>query len=225
MKKIVSIVLLCALLLVCFSGCSITNNTNDEKKQNQDTTNNTNNDKEQNQDKVPDGNNDINNSDQVSEAYSVALNEFITKMQKEANDFEKIEFFIEYQDLHFQLKESGKYNDEKWSEPTIIVTIDCNYDLAADEDWYKACSNKDIKTLNTAFFNEYSNELSEGHFTPWGIAPALYFEYDHSESTLSETLNVFYSDYSVLKQLIDLEYVTDIFIQYFYSVPGSYFDE
>ena len=157
MKKIVSIVLLCALLLVCFSGCSITNNTNS--------------DKEQNQDKVPDGNNDINNSDQVSEAYSVALNEFITKMQKEANDFEKIEFFIEYQDLHFQLKESGKYNDEKWSEPTIIVTIDCNYDLATDEDWYKACSNKDIKTLNTAFFNEYSNELSEGHFTPWGIAP------------------------------------------------------
>ena len=34
-----------------------------------------------------------------------------------------------------------------------------------------------------------------------------------------------YSDYAVLQQLIDLEYVNCIYIQYFYSVPGSYFDE
>ena len=211
MRKIVSLILLCSLLLVCFSGCSLPNGANGEKKQNQD--------------KVPDGNNDINNSDQVSEAYSVELNEFITKMQKEANDFEKIEFFIEHQDLHYELKNSGKYNDEKWKDAAIIVTIDCNYDLATNEAWYKACSNTDVKTLNTALFNEYSHELSEGHFTPWGIAPALYFEYDHSESTLSETLKVFYSDYAVLAQLVDLEYINGISIQYFYSVPGSYFDD
>ena len=43
MRKIISIILLCSLLLVCFSGCSITNNTNSDKEQNQDTTPNTNN--------------------------------------------------------------------------------------------------------------------------------------------------------------------------------------
>ena len=61
MRKIVSIVLLCSLLLVCFSGCLITNNTNNDKEQNQDTTNNTNNDKEQNQNTPPNTNSSENN--------------------------------------------------------------------------------------------------------------------------------------------------------------------
>ena len=61
MRKIVSLILLASLLLVCFSGCSIANNTNGEKNQNQDTTNNTNNDKEQNQDTTPNTNNSENN--------------------------------------------------------------------------------------------------------------------------------------------------------------------
>lgn len=238
MNKIISFVLLGALLLMCFSGCSIPSDVNTEKETDQETSPNTNDginisnqeseantEKESGLETSPNTTDSTGNSDQENETYYAALNEFFAKMQKDTNGMEKIQFYIEHQDLHYQLKESGEYNDEKWRDATIIVTVDCNYDLATNEDWYKACSNTDIKTLNTALFNEYSHELSEGHFTPWGIAPALYFEYDHSSSTLSETLNVFYSDYTVLKRLIDLEYVTKISIQYFYSVPGSYFDE
>ena len=164
-------------------------------------------------------------SDQENEAYYATLNDFFAYMQKDTNGIDKIQFYIERQDLHYQLKESGEYNDEKWSNATILVTVDCNYDLATDEDWYKACSNTDIKTLNIALFNEYSQELSEGHFSPLGIQPALHFIYAHSAGTFSEALTTFYSDYTVLKRLVDLEYVNCIYIQYFYSVPGSYFDE
>ena len=213
MKKSVSIVLLCALLLMCFSGCSSLNINDDEDKSNNSdnsTLSGTEDDKE-------DGNEPGN--------IEVELNNLFTKLQNDSDKSEKILFFIEYQDLHFQLKESGKYNDEKWSEPTIIVTVNCNYNLATDEDWYKACSNTDVKTLNTALFNEYSYELSEGHFTPLGIAPALYFKYDHSETNLSDTIAVFYSDYEVLKQFVNLPYVKDISIGYYYSMPNNYFAE
>ena len=213
MNKIISFVLLGALLLMCFSGCASPNINDDEYK----TFNSDNSTLSGAEDDKEDGNEDGN--------IEVELNNLFTELQNDSDKSEKILFFIEYQDLHFQLKESSEYNDDEWTEPTIIVTVNCNYDLATGEDWYKACSNKDIKTLNTAFFNEYSNELSEGHFTPWAIAPSLYFEYVISASTLSETLNAFCSDYSVMKQLVDLEYVKDISIGYYYSIPRSYFDE
>lgn len=213
MNKIISFVLLSALLLMCFSGCFNPNINNDEDK----TNNSDNSTLSGTEDDKEDGNEDGN--------IEWELNNLFTELQNDSDKSEKILFFIEYQDLHFQLKESGEYNDEEWTEPTIIVTVNCNYDLATDEDWYKACSNTDIKTLNTALFNEYSHELSEGHFTPWGIAPALYFEYVHSASTLSETLNAFYSDYGVMKQLVNLKYVKDISIGYYYSVPKCYFEE
>ncbi len=217
MKKIISIILLCSLLLVCFFGCSIsdlddvngTTSGEDGTTTGEDGTT---------------SNNEINSTpeDNVNVA---ELNDLFSKLRKDSNDSEKIQFSVIYEDLHYELKKSDKYDDEDWIAPTIIVTVSCNYDLATNENWYKECSNADVKTLNTAFFNEYRDELSEGHFTPWSIAPALYFEYVHSENTLSETLNEFYSDYDILKQLMDLVYVNDISIGYYYSVPGSYFDD
>ena len=196
MRKMVSLILFCSLLLVCFASCS---NLKEETGES--------------------------NSNQESEAYSVKLNQFFTKLQKDTDGFEKIQFFVEYQELHYELKESGKYDNDKWSSPTIRVTVNCNYEFAKDEDWYKACSSTDFKTLNTAFFNEYSSELSNGYFTPWAIAPALYFEYVHSETNLSDTIAVFYSDYEVLKQFVNLPYVKDISIGYYYSMPNNYFAE
>ena len=238
MKKIIPFVLLGTLLLICFSNCSIPNSVNSEKESEWETSSNTNDnfknsdqeseantEKESNRETFPNTNDNVNNSDQENETYYAELNDFFANMQKDTNGMEKIQFSIERQDLHYELKESGEYNDEKWSNATIIVTVSCNYDLATDEEWYEACSNTDFKTLNTAFFNEYSHEFSKGHFSPWGVLPALHFIYAHSAGTFSEVLTAFYSDYTVLKRLIDLEYVTKISIQYFYSVPGSYFDE
>lgn len=45
MRKIISLMLLCSLLLVCFSGCSLPNGANGEKEQNQDKAPNANDDK------------------------------------------------------------------------------------------------------------------------------------------------------------------------------------
>ena len=238
MNRIISLALLCTLLLMCFSGCSIPNDANTEKEpvretspSTNDSTDNFGQESEANteQESTPETSSDTtdstDNSGQENEAYYAALNDFFANMQKDTNGIDKIQFYIERQDLHYQLKESGEYNDEKWSNATILVTVSCNYDLATDEEWYKACSNADFLTLNTAFFNEYSHEFSEGHFSPWGVLPALHFIYAHSAGTFSEALTTFYSDYTVLKRLVDLEYVTKISIQYFYSVPGSYFDE
>lgn len=238
MKIIIPFILLGALLLMCFSGCSIPNNANTEKESDRETSPNTDGSTDNSgqeseaytengsdRETSPNTNDDISNSDQENETYYAELNDFFAKMQKDTNGIKKIQFSIERQDLHYELKESGMYTDERWTNATIIVTVSCNYDLATDEDWYKACSDTDFKTLNTAFFNEYSHEFSEGHFSAWGVLPALHFVYAHSADTFSEALTAFYSDYTVLKRLIDLEYVTKISIQYFYSVPGSYFDE
>ena len=202
---------------MCFSGCAGIN-TNDNDDKNDNTGNQALGDNEDN--KEPD-----NENGNVGLESNVELNNLFTKLQEDSEKSKKISFYIDYQDLHYSLKESGEYDDEKWMNPKILVIITCDYNLASNEEWYKACSNTDNETLSTAFFNEYRDELSEGHFVPVALFPALHFLYIHSTSTLSETLNVFYSDYSVLKQLIDLEYVKNIRIQYVYSVPGSYFDQ
>ncbi len=208
MKKILSILLLGALLLLCFSGCTTPTDPQGGTETDPESTPVT----------------DETDPEDPNEGEKVELNEelnhLFAELQSDSNNSEKTSFYIINQDLHYQLKESGKYKEEWWMPAVILVDVNCNYDLAAEEDWYKACLNTDLETLNTAFFNEYSHELSEGHFIPLGILPALNFAYDHSASTLSETLNAFYSDYRVFKQLLNLEYVTSIDIRYYYSVPG-----
>ena len=152
------------------------------------------------------------------------LNGFLAKLQKDSEEIDKLEFTIEYQDLHYELKESGKYDNEDWYDPLLSVTVSCNYDLATEEDWYKGCSDTDVYSLNEAFVNEFRNEVSEGHMKYWGITPAIYFDYDHSEDSLAEALTDFYADYDGFKRLITLDFVDHISVQYKYSVPGSYFD-
>ncbi len=161
----------------------------------------------------------------ITNKNTTQLNDLFDKLEQDDANSEKIQFFIEYQDLHYELKESDEYDNDIWRNSSIIVTVDCNYELAVDENWYKTCPDTDLKTLNTAFFNTYSDKLSDGHFTALGIASSLYFEYEHSEESLSDALAVFFADYDVLKELVDLKYVNQISIGYYYSMPGSYFEE
>ena len=127
--------------------------------------------------------------------------------------------------MHYELKESGKYDNENWIRPILTVTVTCNYELAVDEEWYKACSSTDLQVLSIALYDEYKSELSDDVvFNAYPFFNALYFSYDHSEATLSDTLTVFYSDYEVYKQFAELPYVTEISVGYNYSFPSSYFD-
>ena len=156
---------------------------------------------------------------------SPELNALFETLQKDDEQSEKMRFHISYQDLHYELKESEKYDNEKWRNYSISLNIRCDYNLAVEEEWYKACEDTEIETLNIELFNEYKAELSDGHFSSYGLIPALYFTYSYSEETMTETLALFYSDYEVLKRLLDFEYVTRISVVYYYSVPGSFFDD
>ncbi len=153
------------------------------------------------------------------------LNVFLNQMENEKWNIDKVGFSVMYKDLHYQLKESGEYDSESWRPASISITVACNYKLAVDEEWYKSCADTDVKTLNIAFFNEYSSELSDEHFTALGITEALYFSYVHNDETLTEAISDFYEDYNVLKKLVELSYVKGIYIKYSYSMPGGYFYE
>ena len=198
LKKLISIILLCSLLIACLSGCSIVDNGNDGAGVNEPST--------------------------EKESYYATLDDFFMKMSTDARVTEKLSFQINYENLHFKLKVTGKYADARWNVPVIHVTVGYNYNLAADEDWYKACANTEIQTLNKAFYNEYKNQLSNVSFFD-NTLDMLHFSYEHSEGTLSNALAMFYADYEVYKQMMDLEYVSSVCIMYDYSVPGVIFND
>ena len=146
-------------------------------------------------------------------------------MQDDSVEYKKIDFYVEYQDVYYKNKEKWLNADGVLPQSSIFITVYCNYNLAYDEEWYKSCVNKDYKSLNAAFFDEYNHKLSVEHFELVEATPALFFVYKHSEENLSVAINEFYKDYAFLKTLSDLEYVKDIRIEYRYGVPKYWFAE
>ena len=218
MKKLIFALLIGSLLLLSLCACNQSNNNESTTPEN--TTEST----------TPDNATENTTSGDISDSNvpidpSEELDVFFAKLQNDANEISKIFFIEEDKDLHYELKASGKYDDECWDAPRIEVQIGYDYRLVIDEDWYKACSEKDFETLNTAFWSQYSDALSEGHFFSLHFAPILHFVYEYTKETMFNTFDIFYADYAVLKTMVDLEYVNYINVTYQYSVPGSYFDE
>ena len=152
------------------------------------------------------------------------LNYLFNLLEHEAEINKKVDFSIIYQDLHYQYKESHEYDGEYWLSPSLSLAIGLNFKQAANEDWYKACPDKELKTLNSAFFNEYCKDTYEGEVTLFGVLPRVGFRYDHTEETISEAIRSFSKDYLALKRLAELPCVDRIYIKYSYSVPGAYFE-
>ncbi len=153
------------------------------------------------------------------------LTSFFADMQDDSVENEKIIFFIAYQDVYYKNKEKWLNADGVLPQSSIFITVYCNYNLAYGEEWYKSSTDKDYKSLNAAFFDEYSHKLSVKHFELCEATPELFFVYKHSEENLSVAINEFYKDYAFLKTLSDLEYVKDIRIEYRYGVPKYWFAE
>ena len=152
------------------------------------------------------------------------LNDFFYQMQMDARETEKIEFSVQNQEAYYENKESEENESADWPPSRISILIQCDYDLAINESWYIECEDKSFAALNTAFFNEYCEGLNE-HFVLYGIGEALKFNYDHSENELSDAINEFNSDFSILKQLVNLDYVTEVYVTYYYGLPVINRDE
>ena len=154
------------------------------------------------------------------ESKPMDLDGFLTKMQKDSEEIEKIEFSIMYQDLNYEFKASDKYNNDNWTDSSLLIVVGLDCELAANKYWY-IYPNSDYKTIANSFYNRYKNKLSEAfYFVTNG---AIYFLYN-TEDSLSDALTNFYADYEIFKQWANLDYVTLIGIVYTYSMPGSYFD-
>lgn len=196
MNKIISFVLFFSLMLTCFSGCSILNNPTDKG----DTNNNV--------DKI---------SSNSQSGDTMELNDVFEMIRADAEVYEKLRFFVEFEQIHNELKSSGQYDDCVWEDAVFIITVDCDYETAINEDWYKQCEETDTKSLNAAFYNNYSAGLSNGKYSNIVFSPGMHLNYKSQEG--------FVEDYATIKAMADLHYVAQVNIGYYYSMPDEYFME
>lgn len=188
MKKIISIILICSLLLACFSGCNNPNNNINENDSGDE------------------------NKDNIKE-----LNEVFDIISADVNTKNKLGFSVEREQLYSELKNSGQYDNGDWLDSIFIVTIDCDYDIATNEEWYKQCTDKNIKSLNAAFYDNYKAGLSKGDYSNIVFSPGMHLIYNSLED--------FNSDYASIKALADLDYVTQVYIVYQFGLPLDYIME
>ena len=217
MKKLILILCVCVALTLCFVACDLFDGSQDNVQTEEEELTAENLEAEEITEPVSI---EIRFTDEKNDE----LNSFFYEMQSKVALDNKIEFIVDYQYEYYKLNEKGTDEDD-FASSLISINIYCDYSRANDEEWYQPCNDKNYKTLNEAFFNEYSDELSEGHFYLLEATPALYFKYEHSGESLSMAINDFNSDYDVLKKLAHLKYVKYITVRYIYGLPNDWFAE
>lgn len=197
MKKMMSIVLLGTLLLMCFSGCASPNTPAKEDGTNENVNNTS--------------------ADSQNSGNTMELNDVFNTIRSDVEMHEKLSFSVEYEQIYNELKNSGQYANSRWLDSVFIVTVNCDYETAINAEWYKQCSETDIKSLNAAFYNYYSAGLSKGNYSNIVFSPGMHLMYYSPED--------FNNDYAAIKALTDLDYVTEVYIVYNFPVPSDYFLE
>lgn len=144
------------------------------------------------------------------------LTEIFTTIENDVKENNKTSFYINYEDLHFELKNSGHYDASDWVGEHFVVIVNCDYHYAQNESWYLQASQNNDKLLNEAFYNFFS---LNGSFTnPIGMSrEGLHIVY--------RSLDEFESDYSIIKSFVEFQYVKSISIGYQYALPGDYLIE
>ena len=238
MKNIIFFILLCSIILGCFSGCSIPNsNTGEQSSSTESETTNV----------------EVTNKPEKSEAPTTepidaattepvtpepvptateeterpkANYEFETSeelravfdmLSLDADANKKIDFRVEFGEIHYELKNSGEYKDDYWSENFIVIEIVCDYDVEINEDWYRQCSKTNVRSINQAFYDQYFADVSENEKE----SSAHFYQPGIGLSYLS--LDAFCGDYNdIIKALLDLDYVTKVIILYYYGLPAEF---
>ena len=226
MKKLILILLLGALVLLCLFGC-------DRADSNQDETTTTTNESTAPDATIPEGTTSANTPDESTEPdnnqndtstdapiyeRSPELDEFFKLLEGDAYENDKFGFSINYEDLYFELKNSGEYEECPWDESALRVIINCDYEYATEEKWYSRVASSDLKALNAAFYNQYSSTFPNGEFVNISFCSGFHLRY-------YQALNEFEVDYSAIKSLLDLEYVTGIHVTYTFGLPQGYQEE
>ena len=157
------------------------------------------------------------NSETVVYEIDEELQSFFEMLYKDDKKIDKLNFCVEYEDRYHEYKNSGKYENSDWYQSVILITICCDYDLAVNEEWYRQCSEINNESLNEAFFCQYDVSFANGIYKNIPLISGALLSYYSLES--------FYMDYSNIKDLADLGYITEIWIQYQYGLPvGSFTD-
>ena len=201
MKKLISFLLIGALLILPLSGCFAANKQNGGTTPNNTTKNTT--------PEVATPNNpttDISNYERSQE-----LDEVFTLIEQDKLENKKISLYISDEEYYYELKNAGLYPNSPWTDAYFQVIVHCNYPSAVNEAWYQQVSQKDTKVLNEAFYNSCKDNFSDGAFANVSFYNGLYFTYDTPEA--------FLVDYDALKSLLVLSYVVRLEIVYHYPVP------
>lgn len=206
MKKLILFLLTATLLILPLSGC-FANNKQNEGTTPTNTTENTTPESTTPEVTTPD-NPPI---DTFKNKRPKELDEIFTLVEQDGIENKKISLNIVDEDLHFELKESGQYDNDVWDYSYFLIVVYCEYGVATDEAWYKQALQSGTEYLNQAFYDYYA--LNGSLSVLWN------FEGLH---ILYKSVDEFLADYSVVKSFAEFEYVTRISISYHYSLPGTY---
>ena len=200
MKRLISLILLCSLLMVCLAGCTISDN--GENAQSSESENKTG---EEMPKETP--------KETEDDKEQSELQEYFDRLEADAATNDKMEFSLQMEEIHNEAKESGLYNDSEWTTPIIDIYIFCDYKKASDEDWYKQ-SEPYLVSINDAFYEQYRSGLQHG------------YRRDDTADTISLGLHLYYfsaedlfADYQTIKSMTDLNYVTGVKIIYSFEIP------
>ena len=217
MKKLILFLLIATLLILPLSGCFADNQQNEETTP-ANTTENTTPESTTPEVTTPEATTpevttpDNPLVDTPTYDRSQELNEVFTLIEQDKLANNKISLCIIDEDLHFELKKAGYYNDEEWCCSYIAIVVYCEYETAVNETWYKPTSQSDKQSLNQALYDYYG---LNGKFSNILGFEGLYILYNTS-------LDEFLADYSIIKSFAKSGYVTSILISYQYSLPKSY---
>ena len=221
-KKIISI-LLCACLTAVFVGCDNHENAKTQNKELTETVSEseimaTNGCETQTNSDETDVESDAESTSEKAE-YEIdkELMAAFEMLYKDAEEIDKIEFYVEHEDLYYDYKNSGRYDNSNWHESFFELLIRCDYSLAVNEEWYKQCTETDMESLNKAFINQYNSGFTNGTYKNISFVSGTLLYYS--------SLERFYMDYSNIKALADLGYITKINITYQYGLPNDYYIE
>ncbi len=229
MKRLISFILLCSLLTACFAGCVIPANdknaqsSESESKVNRDTPNESDSEGKTDNDtlkEIENGNKgsgeDVPNKKE-NEYVDWELKEYLDQIASDIEGNSKITFFVEYEEDYYKLKGLGSYQDSSWMESSFVIRVNCDYVKAINTKWYKLAAGIDTKSLNEAFYDCYRSNFEHEEFFNTPIDPGL--------SLSCTSLDEFKLDYSGIKALAELEYVTQVHIKFTYGLPYDYFLE
>ena len=145
------------------------------------------------------------------------LDKIFKTVEADADAYDKLSFYISREDLHFELKNSGLYDNDSWSLSHFEIIVNCDYSKATNEEWYQKCPQPDRKSLNEAFYNQYKTNFFGGDFSNILFFDGLHFIY--------RSVSEFEIDYSIITSFLDLDYVTGIAITYSYGIPYSWMED